>query len=423
MFQNQIPTGSDSKIDNTIANGKNDITDEKPSFNVPTHWSTEHANKNTYTTASTVAKKSISGFTGRPIIVTGPSNDETQSTNKKSQVLERSRSPDVGDGRGFINPPSKLFEPPKFVLNALNNQRKTVTRSSSTTVRSIASFNNQLLSGSTKGLGSTVSQETVDARFIKRFNPNEESTSTETQTTEETQSPRSFNRGFEIQTSSETAAFVPINNQIPDSSPKTISIESSKQPISRGKILNQQTNTVQENEGSINAITSNDFPKPFNDLLPPKLEYSDVASTTMGPPIYYEWKWAAPAFDLEPPSPSKDDADTSNVNDSTKDGRPDFALPRSTTQKPEASLLVTPNKKDNNSTLAPYFIPDYVFPLDKEHPGYEEDGAMTSFQVRIPHSADKKSDHPYYGENEQCPECHPSFVVPGTCKPCVMIRR
>lgn len=410
---------------------------------MPTHWSTEHSNKNTYTTASTITKKSISGFTGRPIIVTGPSNDNSDNnkqnfqstiTERQVQVQERSKSPDVEGGRGFVNPPSKLFEPPKFIQNALKEQRKNSprTRSSSTTVRSIASFNNQLLSGTSNGVDVTVSQEVADNRFIKRFNPNEEPPAviTETQTTEETQSPRSFNRGFEIQTSSETAAFVPISNQIPDSSPKTPSIESNnKQPISlgQGKILNnQQSNTeaVQENEGSLNTITTDGFPTPFKDLLPPKLDYLDIASTTMGPPIYYEWKWAAPAFDLEPPSPSNDNGDTTNTKDSTKDGRPAFALPRSTTQKPEASLLVTtPSKKAGDSTLAPYFIPDYVFPLDKEHPGYEEDDAMTSFQVRIPHSADKKSDHPYYGENAQCPECHPSFVVPGTCKPCVMIRR
>lgn len=370
-------------------------------------------------------------FTGRPIIVTGPSSPDFDSTIAYTTVktqTQRAFQPSGADN-SRVNTPSKFFEPPKFLLNAVQQNKVQQSRASSTTVRSIASFNNQLLGGSPN------SQESQETKFINRFDPDEFFANTEIQTTEESQSPRSF----EIQTSSETARFVPIApNNIP-SAPTKIQTSSGsisgKQPISQsqGKILNNLPTTTEaagENESNFNSLPQTDrrnIPQLDLNLLPPKFEYSEIASTTMGPPIYYEWKWAPPAFDQEPPSPTNDRA-TPVTNTGTKEGRPDFALPRSTTQR---SITTQRSASDQNTSegtdnfkLAPYFIPDYVFPLDKEHPGYEEDGAMTSFQVRIPQSISRDgSDHPYYGENAQCPQCHPSFVVPGTCKPCVMIRR
>lgn len=60
---------------------------------------------------------------------------------------------------------------------------------------------------------------------------------------------------------------------------------------------------------------------PPTELLPPfetTKTYDD--STTQGPPIYYEWKWAGPAWDLEPPKlnsseeDSKEDVSSSGGN-------------------------------------------------------------------------------------------------------------
>ena len=44
------------------------------------------------------------------------------------------------------------------------------------------------------------------------------------------------------------------------------------------------------------------IPEPIDGLQPPHLHYKTYDdATTEGPPIYYQWKWAVPAFILEPP--------------------------------------------------------------------------------------------------------------------------
>lgn len=69
------------------------------------------------------------------------------------------------------------------------------------------------------------------------------------------------------------------------------------------------------------------------------------------------------------------------------------------------------------------FIPDYTFPLESEgHRGsYEHNTAVNSFQIKIP-QRNADDDTPWYGENDKCPECHPSFLKPGSCEPCIKIR-
>lgn len=77
-----------------------------------------------------------------------------------------------------------------------------------------------------------------------------------------------------------------------------------------------------------------------------------------------------------------------------------------------------------------FSVPEYTFPLENvQRPGYNEHNALTSFQVQIPDevtgSRDKAKDRntkPWYGENSKCPECHPSFLKPGSCEPCIKIR-
>lgn len=69
-----------------------------------------------------------------------------------------------------------------------------------------------------------------------------------------------------------------------------------------------------------------------------------------------------------------------------------------------------------------YSIPEYIFPLEGDTKAREQYGTIerrNSFQIKIP---DRNGENQWYGENSKCPECHPSFVKPGTCEPCVKIR-
>ncbi|XP_035774820.1 mucin-5AC-like [Anopheles albimanus] len=76
-----------------------------------------------------------------------------------------------------------------------------------------------------------------------------------------------------------------------------------------------------------------------------------------------------------------------------------------------------------------FAIPDFTFPLDGATKGgqYGHAEAVDSFQVRIPSDAAPRTieavKRSWYGENARCPECHPSFLRPGSCEPCVKVRR
>lgn len=155
------------------------------------------------------------------------------------------------------------------------------------------------------------------------------------------------------------------------------------------------------------------IPQPDVNLLPPKTDYSEPPSTTMGPPIYYEWKWAVPAFDLEPPK-------LSNVtyNNTVPTGRSaQGKRPFSDVTRPTTTEEVTPSSFNTEYNISSYFVPDYIFPLDKPHPGYEDDEAQTSFQVNV-----ARPGRSSFGENNACPHCHPGYVKPGTCEPCIVER-
>lgn len=81
-------------------------------------------------------------------------------------------------------------------------------------------------------------------------------------------------------------------------------------------------------------------------------------------------------------------------------------------------------KENNYLDLQKMFlIPSYTFPLETEQrPGYDRDNAVNSFQIKIPDSATSASGTHWYGENAECPDCHPSFLKPGTCEPCIKFR-
>ncbi|XP_028168063.1 uncharacterized protein LOC114358330 isoform X1 [Ostrinia furnacalis] len=155
-------------------------------------------------------------------------------------------------------------------------------------------------------------------------------------------------------------------------------------------------------------------PTPDRILLPPKLDFSEQPSTTMGPPVYYEWKWAVPAFDLEPPKESNVTVNNTQVQGKTVRGRSPFS---DVTRPTPVTVDPTPSNINTEYNISSYFVPDYVFPLDKPHPGYEDENAQTSFQVKI-----ARTGRSSYGENPACPQCHPAYLEPGTCEPCIVNR-
>lgn len=95
----------------------------------------------------------------------------------------------------------------------------------------------------------------------------------------------------------------------------------------------------------------------------------------------------------------------------------------------------TTRKELNYLELKKQFsIPEYTFPLENvQRPSYTENNAVNSFQIKIPDDvaasreviADGSSNEvqkKWYGENSKCPECHPSFLKPGSCEPCIKFR-
>lgn len=72
-----------------------------------------------------------------------------------------------------------------------------------------------------------------------------------------------------------------------------------------------------------------------------------------------------------------------------------------------------------------FSIPEFTFPLETHPgPGYDNNNSVNSFQIKIPDQITNENGNrkPWYGENAQCPECHPSFLKPGSCEPCIKIR-
>ncbi|XP_054747055.1 mucin-5AC [Anastrepha obliqua] len=228
------------------------------------------------------------------------------------------------------------------------------------------------------------------------------------------------------------------------------------------------------------STASSDAKPPAKQLLPPYQEYvqHDIA-TTQGPPIYYEWK--VPSNGLEPPkmdppigvdgreypetvidyntisgvsdnTHSAEQAKTTSSHNlvSTKTPRENSQTERTPisrsikeTGQPNSVFRVNAEKPrvtttpalatDRSDTVATpisditqlrkdYSVPEYLFPLEPiGRTGYLSTDTYNSFQLKIPDQADDvPEDHRHwFGENPKCPECHPSFVVPGTCEPCI----
>lgn len=97
----------------------------------------------------------------------------------------------------------------------------------------------------------------------------------------------------------------------------------------------------------------------------------------------------------------------------------------------------TTTRKDLNylELKKQYSVPEFTFPLENvQRPSYTENNAVNSFQIKIPDEIVQSQElvgegssievqrKPWYGENAKCPECHPSFLKPNSCEPCIKIR-
>uniref|UniRef100_A0A1A9W6P9 Chitin-binding type-2 domain-containing protein n=1 Tax=Glossina brevipalpis TaxID=37001 RepID=A0A1A9W6P9_9MUSC len=209
-----------------------------------------------------------------------------------------------------------------------------------------------------------------------------------------------------------------------------------------------------------NLSTNSAVETPAKTLLPPFTDFiqHDVA-TTQGPPIYYEWK--LPSDALEPPkldSPIgvdgreypaatidynaiKNKSNGKNANLTTT--RPSFlqTIKEPTgqtneivTQQKAAASVNTPTaqlppvqsaasnvKADISEIRKEWSVPEYAFPLENNgRTGYLSSDVYNSFQLKIPDGHNVANEHlHWFGENPDCPECHPSYVIPGTCQPCL----
>ncbi|XP_067644626.1 uncharacterized protein js [Eurosta solidaginis] len=228
-----------------------------------------------------------------------------------------------------------------------------------------------------------------------------------------------------------------------------------------------------------NASSRSDVKTPSKELLPPFQEYvqHDIA-TTQGPPIYYEWK--VPSNGLEPPkldppigvdgreypeliidyntitgassnsnmfeqtqfvvntSTESSPATRTHISRSIKETGQPNSVHRVNAEKPistaATSSAVATDRSDTVATLTSditqlrkdYSVPEYLFPLEPNgRTGYLSTDTYNSFQLKIPEHDDNGEDEEaekhkhWFGENPKCPECHPAFVKPGTCEPCI----
>ncbi|CAK1585747.1 unnamed protein product [Parnassius mnemosyne] len=361
----------------------NDLDSAKQNFRPPTSWSTRNGGKNT-----------AYNFTNFNKSIGSNSKKIRDNTDEVSQRTEPAFVPTPNKNIRNINrvkipPPSRELSPPIPPPTTEHD---------------------------TEGLGLDVRGRAITEdpvfNFIKRFDPN---------------TPDAH------KTSMTKTEIIELNKELPAGQ---VSSEEERTPRKNknfrdtiNKVLNDKKKGVTENtrfdsvhvksgkttEGSstLGATGNSQIPVPDKHLLPPKLEYSPVPSTTMGPPIYYEWKWAVPAFDLEPPKETNVTNTTGAPQKRTAHGKRPFSdvTPRTTT------LPNTPAPLNTEYNISSYFVPDYIFPLDKPHPSYEDDNAETSFHVKV-----ARPGRASYGENEECPQCHPAYLKPGTCEPCIVKR-
>lgn len=272
----------------------------------------------------------------------------------------------------------------------------------------------------------------------------------------------------------------------PSTFPADLSISPSITPLSfvrrptGGPKLNVEI--IHQSVGESSTVKPAHIKRPIADLLPPYETlrlYDD--STTQGPSIYYEWKMPSsagselqdlldsqsgrrnesvpvPVNFLQPPKftnethrkpslpvselqpPFEHAFHNPSINSTTLITSPSikshqtlnkFPTPRSIDGSESAQRKFLARKKSSKAVDNNYLdlkklllIPDYTFPLevdDGRRPSYQENDAVNSFQIKIP-VGQKTRGKAWYGENADCPECHPSFLKPGSCEPCIKFR-
>lgn len=137
---------------------------------------------------------------------------------------------------------------------------------------------------------------------------------------------------------------------------------------------------------------------PSNDLLPPLEEIKLYDSTTQGPLIYYEWKEAGPALELEPPkfesvfNLSETIYTTKTPRDVAKNVLQSFrSIPvthsifstESTLQKTEDTISIPTEETDYSKLRQKLFIPDFQFPLESGFNYKDNNSTVDSFQTKI----------------------------------------
>lgn len=179
------------------------------------------------------------------------------------------------------------------------------------------------------------------------------------------------------------------------------------------------------------------------DLLPPLFDKTtpNPTSGVRTPSISLEapiLSGSSSTFSNHFVSPPSDFSSVPSLNSipSVNDKKPSHTLrptarTTTTTVSSKRQSDTTTKKLTNVLDLTKQFaVPVYTFPLENvQRPGYTEHHALNSFQIQIPDDVakgrDKAKDRntkPWYGENAKCPECHPSFLKPGSCEPCIKIR-
>lgn len=140
------------------------------------------------------------------------------------------------------------------------------------------------------------------------------------------------------------------------------------------------------------------------------------------------------------PSLASLEVPTTDRNNQIGDNKLQTPRAVTTTGRTTANSLTTKRQSTELNYLdlkKQFLVPEYTFPLENiQRPSYTEDNAVNSFQIKIP---DEVVDHrrqddigqlngsteklkPWYGENKNCPECHPSFLKPNSCEPCIKFR-
>lgn len=212
------------------------------------------------------------------------------------------------------------------------------------------------------------------------------------------------------------------------------------------------------------------FSEPDKVLLPPyETQPEHDIATTQGPPIYFEWK--IPSNGLEPPkleppigvngrnspepfslnSINSDLASSTTIKSSrivpaptgTKSQRSAKPTTTSTTTTTTQRSPTPRSIKDSSNEIhfshnpatdeeflklrKDLSVPEFIFPLEiSGRTGYEHLNTLNSFQLEIPKGKVDKGEietrKTWFGENPKCPECHPTFLKPGTCEPCIKSR-